>query len=97
MAEQNGHDVVNQTLSGGDTSPSDVPASTTDKKPAGGDEGEINNTATTLSKTNTKVESEDQKMSTEQLTGSSDKGVEEGQILAVSDLAWISKPRLNRK
>ncbi|PLB50420.1 hypothetical protein P170DRAFT_424798 [Aspergillus steynii IBT 23096] len=47
MAEQSSHDVVNQTLSGGDPSPSDVPASTNDKKPAGGDVGEINHTATT--------------------------------------------------
>lgn len=47
MAEQNSHDVVNQTLSGGEPSPSDVPASANDKKSAGGDVGEINNTATT--------------------------------------------------
>ena len=46
MAEQSSHDVVNQTLSGGETSPSDVPASTNDKKPAGGDVGEIKHTAT---------------------------------------------------
>ena len=47
MAEQNGHDVVNRTLSGGEPSPSDVPASTNDKTPAGGDVGEIRDTATT--------------------------------------------------
>lgn len=47
MAEQSSHDVVNQTLSGGEPSPSDVPASTNDKKPAGGDVGEIKDTATT--------------------------------------------------
>lgn len=47
MAEQNGHDVVNRTLSGGEPSPSDVPASTNDKTPAGGDVGEIKDTATT--------------------------------------------------
>lgn len=46
MAEQSSHDVVNQTLSGGEPSPSDVPASTNDKKPAGGDVGEIKHTAT---------------------------------------------------
>src|SRR5699024_7345912 len=40
MAEQSGHDVVNQTLSGGDPSPSGVPASTNDKISAGGDAGE---------------------------------------------------------
>ncbi|THC99536.1 hypothetical protein EYZ11_000996 [Aspergillus tanneri] len=48
MAEQSSHDVVNQTLSGGDPSPSDVPASTNDKQPAGGDVGEIKHTATTI-------------------------------------------------
>ena len=47
MAEQSSHDVVNRTLSGGEPSPSDVPASTNDKKPAGGDVGEIQHTATT--------------------------------------------------
>jgi hypothetical protein len=47
MAEQTDHDVVNQTLSGGEPSPSDVPASTNDKKSAGGDVGEIKHTATT--------------------------------------------------
>ncbi|KNG88389.1 hypothetical protein ANOM_003327 [Aspergillus nomiae NRRL 13137] len=47
MAEKSSHDVVNQTLSGGEPSPSDVPASTNDKKPAGGDVGEIKYTATT--------------------------------------------------
>lgn len=41
MAEKTSHDVVDQTLSGGDPSPSDVPASTTtDKISAGGDVGE---------------------------------------------------------
>ncbi|KAL4917503.1 hypothetical protein BDW62DRAFT_183806 [Aspergillus aurantiobrunneus] len=73
MAEQNGHDVVNLTLSGGDPSPSDVPASTTDKKPAGGDEGEINTTASTSSEPKTKVGSEDQKMRTLQATESNDR------------------------
>lgn len=53
MAEQSSHDVVNQTLSGGDPSPSDVPASTNDKKPAGGDVGEINHTATTTTQSET--------------------------------------------
>ncbi|OJJ47965.1 hypothetical protein ASPZODRAFT_141517 [Penicilliopsis zonata CBS 506.65] len=47
MAEQSSHDVVNQTLSGGDPSPSDVPASTKDKPSAGGDVGKINDTVTT--------------------------------------------------
>lgn len=37
MAEQSNHDVVNQTRSGGDPSPSDVPASTSSKQDTGGD------------------------------------------------------------
>jgi len=37
MAEQSSHDVVNQTRSGGELSPSDVPASTPDNFTAGGD------------------------------------------------------------
>lgn len=41
MAEQSSHDVVNQTRSGGEPSPSDVPASNNDKNTAGGDEGRI--------------------------------------------------------
>lgn len=49
MAEQSSHDVVNQTLSGGDPSPSDVPASANDKNTAGGDVGETRYTATTMS------------------------------------------------
>lgn len=48
MAEQSNHDVVNQTLSGGDPSPSDVPASTADMTPVGGDAGETKDTATTI-------------------------------------------------
>ena len=46
MAEQTGHDVVDQTLSGGDPTPSDVPASTNDKIFAGGDVGENEHTIT---------------------------------------------------
>ncbi|KAL4754468.1 hypothetical protein BDW72DRAFT_166237 [Aspergillus terricola var. indicus] len=83
MAEQNGHDVVNLTLSGGDPSPSDVPASITDKKPAGGDEGETNTIATTSSETKTNVGSEDQKMHKEMPTESSDK--EKGGEQTVAD------------
>ncbi|KAL4786780.1 hypothetical protein BJX76DRAFT_320254 [Aspergillus varians] len=81
MAEQNGHDVVNLTLSGGDPSPSDVPASTTDKKSAGGDEGEINTTATTPSETKTKVESEYQKTRTSLPTENSDKEMDGEQTM----------------
>lgn len=47
MAEQDNRHVVDQTLSGGDRSPSDVPASTTDKIPAIGDAGENEYTTTT--------------------------------------------------
>ncbi|KAJ5489493.1 hypothetical protein N7539_004383 [Penicillium diatomitis] len=41
MAEQSGRDVVDQTLSGGEPSPSGVPASISDKISAGGDGGKI--------------------------------------------------------
>jgi hypothetical protein len=41
MAEQSRHDVVNQTRSGGEPSPSDVPASKPDKDSARGDVGEF--------------------------------------------------------
>ncbi|KAL2866424.1 uncharacterized protein BJX67DRAFT_355718 [Aspergillus lucknowensis] len=81
MAEQNGHDVVNQTLSGGDPSPSGVPASTTDKKPAGEDEGEINITATASSEPKSKVESDYQKIDTIPPAGNSDKGQDGDQVL----------------
>ncbi|KAJ5545204.1 hypothetical protein N7461_007508 [Penicillium sp. DV-2018c] len=51
MAEQSNRDVVDQTLSGGEPSPSDVPASTNDNTSAGGDAGKTEhialNTATT--------------------------------------------------
>ncbi|PWY92892.1 hypothetical protein BO70DRAFT_367865 [Aspergillus heteromorphus CBS 117.55] len=63
MAEQSSHDVVNQTLSGGEPSPSDVPASTTDKTPAGGDVGEFKDTATTTPPgTNTSAQQGERKM-----------------------------------
>lgn len=47
MAEQSSRDVVDQTLSGGEPSLSDVPASTNDKQHAGGDVGEAKHIATT--------------------------------------------------
>ncbi|KAJ5703710.1 hypothetical protein N7493_011635 [Penicillium malachiteum] len=47
MAEQSSRDVVDQTLSGGEPSPSDVPTSTTDKISAGGDVGETKHIAAT--------------------------------------------------
>ncbi|KAJ5745697.1 hypothetical protein N7520_010879 [Penicillium odoratum] len=47
MAEQSSRDVVDQTLSGGEPSPSDVPASTTDKTSAEGDAGETKHIANT--------------------------------------------------
>ncbi|KAJ5286737.1 hypothetical protein N7478_002423 [Penicillium angulare] len=46
MAEQSSRDVVDQTLSGGEPSPSDVPASTTDNTFAGEDVGETKHIAT---------------------------------------------------
>ncbi|KAL3476252.1 hypothetical protein BJX99DRAFT_228155 [Aspergillus californicus] len=81
MAERNGHDVVNQTLSDGDPSPSGVPASTTDKKPAGGDEGEINITATTSSETKQQPELEDQKTGTIPPTENGDIGQDREQAM----------------
>lgn len=47
MAEQSSRDVVDQTLSGGEPSPSDVPASTNDNQTAGGDLGVTKHIATT--------------------------------------------------
>ncbi|KAL4806423.1 hypothetical protein BDV18DRAFT_139461 [Aspergillus unguis] len=96
MAEQNGHDVVNLTLSGGDPSPSDVPASTTDKKSAGGDEGERNTTATTISETKTGNEPEYQKMRTDLPTESSDKERDGVQPDTVSVPGQIPEPQLTR-
>src|SRR5438046_1827690 len=43
MAEQSSHDVVNQTRSGGELSPSDVLASKPDNYTAGGDAGGVQN------------------------------------------------------
>jgi large subunit ribosomal protein L30 len=55
MAEQSSRDVVDQTLSGGEPSPSDVLASTNDKLSAGGDAGKTEhiamNTATSNNST----------------------------------------------
>jgi hypothetical protein len=48
MAEQSGRDVVDQTQSGGEPSPSGVPASNNDILSAGGDVGEIQHIASTL-------------------------------------------------
>ncbi|KAJ5297751.1 hypothetical protein N7508_008000 [Penicillium antarcticum] len=45
MAEQSNRDVVDQTLSGGEPSPSDVPASTNDNLSAGGDAGKTEHIA----------------------------------------------------
>lgn len=46
MAEHSSRDVVDQTLSGGEPSPSDVPASINDNHTAGGDAGETKHIAT---------------------------------------------------
>lgn len=48
MAELSSHDVVNQTRSGGEPSPSDVPASNNDKNTAEGDVGRITNNELTV-------------------------------------------------
>lgn len=48
MAEQSGRDVVDQTLSGGEPSPSGVPASINDKSSAGEDVGETQHITSTL-------------------------------------------------
>jgi large subunit ribosomal protein L30 len=45
MAEQSNRDVVDQTLSGGEPSPSDVPASSNDNLSAGGDAGKTEHIA----------------------------------------------------
>ncbi|KAL7652966.1 hypothetical protein ACMYSQ_007708 [Aspergillus niger] len=72
MAEQSSHDVVDQTLSGGEPSPSDVPASTTDKRSAGGDAGEFKDTATT-----TQPETNASDQQGEQGTGTTEKSERE--------------------
>ncbi|KAJ5815366.1 hypothetical protein N7474_007143 [Penicillium riverlandense] len=58
MAEQSSRDVVDQTLSGGEPSPSDVPASTNDNQTAGGDLGVTKHIATTTD-TRTNLRSSD--------------------------------------
>ncbi|KAJ5779221.1 hypothetical protein N7457_006941 [Penicillium paradoxum] len=50
MAEQSSRDVVDQTLSGGEPSPSDVPASTNDNLSAGGDAGKTEHIAMNTTK-----------------------------------------------
>ncbi|KAI3221765.1 hypothetical protein DTO027I6_665 [Penicillium roqueforti] len=52
MAEQSNRDVVDQTLSGGEPSPSDVPASTNDNLSAGGDAGKTEHIAMTTATSN---------------------------------------------
>ncbi|EKV04584.1 hypothetical protein PDIP_86720 [Penicillium digitatum Pd1] len=52
MAEQSNRDVVDQTLSGGEPSPSDVPASTNDNLSAGGDAGKTEHIAMTAATSN---------------------------------------------
>jgi hypothetical protein len=53
MAEQNNHDVVNQTRSGGDLSLSDVPASTSSNQDTRGDVDGVNTIAKNGPQTNT--------------------------------------------
>ncbi|KAJ5138986.1 uncharacterized protein N7515_003834 [Penicillium bovifimosum] len=52
MAEQSNRDVVDQTLSGGEPSPSDVPASTNDNISARGDAGKTEHIAMTTATSN---------------------------------------------
>ncbi|KAL5334520.1 hypothetical protein BJX70DRAFT_402493 [Aspergillus crustosus] len=92
MAEQNGHDVVNSTLSGGDLSPSGVPASITDNQTAGGDEGEINTTAILPSETSTRFDSEVQSTDTILPTEGSDREKDREQAMTVSVLAQAAEP-----
>lgn len=61
MAEQTSHDVVNQTRSGGEPSPSDVPASKYDKESAGGDVGGISDNAVTQGNSTTAEQRPDEK------------------------------------
>ncbi|KAF4767219.1 hypothetical protein HAV15_009125 [Penicillium sp. str.  len=55
MAEQINRDVVDQTLSGGEPSPSDVPASTNDNLSAGGDAGKTEHIAMTTTSNNSNL------------------------------------------
>ncbi|CAI7596174.1 unnamed protein product [Penicillium crustosum] len=55
MAEQINRDVVDQTLSGGESSPSDVPASTNDNLSAGGDAGKTEHIAMTTTSNNSNL------------------------------------------
>ncbi|KAK2746052.1 hypothetical protein FQN57_003392 [Myotisia sp. PD_48] len=64
MAEQRSNNVVNQTRSDGDLSPSDVPASTTVNLSAGGERGEVRNSTNTNNSTPQPFESTPQKPAT---------------------------------
>lgn len=94
MAEQSSHDVVKQTLSGGDPSPSDVPASTNDKHTAGGDVGEFNHTASTSqSEITVNTPHDEQRTDAESSTERNESGRNSGKSSTVS-LADLSTFRL---
>lgn len=85
MAEQSSHDVVTQTRSGGEPSPSDVPASNSDKNTAGGDVGEIKDTATTEhNEKHTGAEYDSRSGAAEAAPGADDGGNASGRSTAVS-------------
>lgn len=87
MAEQSSHDVVTQTQSGGEPSPSDVPASNSDKNTAGGDVGEIKDTATTEhNERHTNAEYDSRASAVDAGPGADDGGNASGRSTAVSSL-----------
>ena len=84
MAEQSSHDVVNQTLSGGDSAPSDVPATTAAKFSAGGDEGRIQDTTTTTQPDLTSNAPQTDKMDSLGLPDQALAGTDTGRLSTVS-------------
>lgn len=100
MAEQSSHDVVTQTRSGGEPSPSDVPASNSDKNTAGGDVGEIKDTATTeYNERPTNTEHDLKLDAVDAAPGVDDAGNASGRSTAVSPYDRIHPPTglLNRE
>jgi hypothetical protein len=85
MAEQSRHDVVNQTRSGGEPSPSDVPASKPDKESARGDVEEFKlNAINAQTERLTNLQLLHDKASIESLTGILEVGKPSGPTPAVS-------------
>ena len=89
MAEQSSRDVVDQTLSGGEPSPSDVPASTKDKQSAQGDAGETNHVTTT----STAQTTSDQHTETRDTLGPSADTLGEKDAGSSSMVGFSSSPR----